>query len=462
MKHYDAIVIGSGQGGTPLAKKLAKHGLQTAIIERRFIGGTCINDGCTPTKTMVASARMMHLAKTSEALGVNIKDAQLNFKKVMERKNEIVEQFRKGGEDGLRKTKNVDIIFGEASFVNNKELKVFLNDEAELNLTADKIFINTGGRPTIPNIEGLDTIPYLNSTTIMELEELPEHLIIIGAGYISLEFGQMFRRFGSKVTMLEHSERFLPREDEDVADEIKKFLEDEGIEIYTNCNTKKVSSANKNISVIATINNEVKEFTGSQLLIAAGRTPNTDVLQLSNTGIKMEEHGHIIVNEKLETSVEGIYALGDVKGGPEFTHISYNDYIIISKNLFENGNQSTKDRLVPYCMFTDPQLGRIGLSEDEARKKNINFKAVRFPMTHVARALETGETTGFMKAIIDMDSKKILGAAVIGEQGGEMMSMLELAMMGNLTYDVLRYAVFAHPLYAESLNNLFMQLDADR
>jgi pyruvate/2-oxoglutarate dehydrogenase complex dihydrolipoamide dehydrogenase (E3) component len=259
--------------------------------------------------------------------------------------------------------------------------------------------------------------------------------------------------------MLEHSPRFLSREDEDVADVIKKFLEDEGIEIYTNCNIKEVSSNNDKITVVASINDEEKEFTGSHILIAAGRTPNTDALQLSNTDIKLESRGHIIVNEKLETNAEGIYAIGDVKGGPEFTHISYNDYIIVYHNLFDNANELTTDRMVPYCMFTDPQLGRIGLSEHDAKKKNLNYKVAKLPMTHVARAIETNETTGFMKAIVDIESKQILGAVVIGEQGGEMMSMLEIAMMGNITYDVLRNAVFAHPLYAESLNNLFMQLD---
>lgn len=462
MKHYDAIVIGTGQGGAPLAKKLAKKGLKTAIIERRFVGGTCINDGCTPTKTMVASARMMHLADTSKTLGVNIKDVQLNFKKVIRRKNKIVEDSRNGGENGLRKTENLELIFGEASFISNKELKIALRDGGEEMITAEKIFINTGGRPTIPNIDGLDKIPYLNSTTIMELHELPEHLIIIGAGYISLEFGQMFRRFGSKVIMLEHAERFLSREDEDVADEIKKFLEDENINIYTNCAIKKVSSKNKKVSVEIMINGDKKKISGSHILVATGRTPNTDALQLANTDIKTEERGHIIVNEKLETNVKGIYALGDVKGGPEFTHISYNDYIIVYKNLFENGNESTKNRMVPYCMFTDPQLGRIGLSEQEAKKKNINYKMAKLPMSHVARGIETNETTGFMKAIVDAESKQILGAAVIAEQGGELMSMLQLAMMGNITYDVLRNAIFAHPLYAESLNILFMKLDEDR
>ncbi|HEX5150863.1 MAG TPA: mercuric reductase [Parafilimonas sp.] len=462
MKHYDAVVIGSGQGGTPLAKKLAGKNLKTAIIEKRFIGGTCINDGCTPTKTLIASARIMHLIRKSEALGITTGNAYLDFKKVIERKNKMVEAFRKGAEDGLRKTKDLDIFFGEAVFMKNKELKVFLNDEAEENITADKIFINAGCRPSIPKIEGLNSVPYLDSTSIMELEELPEHLIMIGAGYVSLEFGQMFRRFGSRVTILEHAERFLSREDEDVSGKIKNFLEEDGIEIFTHCSVKKISSTNKKISVHTIIDNKEKPFTGSHLLIAVGRIPNTDTLKLSNTSIQTEEHGHIIVNEKLETNVKGIYAIGDIKGGPEFTHISYNDHLIVYNNLFENGNETITNRLAPYCVFTDPQLGRVGLSEQEAIKKNLNFWVAKLPMTHVARALETGETTGFMKAIIDTNSKKILGAAIIGEQGGELMSMLELAMMGDLTYDVLRNAVFAHPLYAESLNNLFIQLDKNK
>ena len=277
-----------------------------------------------------------------------------------------------------------------------------------------------------------------------------------------MNLGKCFAVLEVKITVLEHSSRFLSREDEDVANVINKFLADEGIEIYTNCNTNKVSSNNNKITVVTSITNEEKEFTGSHILIATGRTPNTDTLQLSNTDIKTEEHGHIIVNEKLETNVEGIYALGDVKGGPEFTHISYNDYIIIYHNLFKNENETTQNSMVPYTMFTDPQLGRIGLNEDEAKKKNMNYKVAKLPMNYVARAIETNETTGFMKAIVDADTKQILGATVIGEQGGEMMSMLQLAMMGNITYDVLRNAVFAHPLYAESLNNLFMQLDENK
>jgi dihydrolipoamide dehydrogenase len=462
MKHYDAIVIGSGQGGTPLAKKLAGKGLKTAIIEQRWVGGTCINDGCTPTKAMIVSARIMRLAKSSNAFGVNIQNAALDFKAVMDRKQKIVESFRQGAENGLIETENLELICGRAFFSGQKEITITLHEGSNETVTAEKIFINAGARPAVPKIEGLDTMNYLTSTTIMELERLPEHLIIIGGGYIGLEFGQMFRRFGSNVTILEHSDRFLSREDEDVSSEIKKFLTEEEIDIHINCEINKIYSKNNQIAVAVNISEDEKIFCGSHLLVGAGRKPNTDSLHLENTGVRLNERGYIIVNEKLETGIEGIYALGDIKGGPEFTHISYNDHLVVYKNLFENGNETINGRLIPYCMFTDPQLGRVGITEQEATKKGLNVWVAKLPMKNIARAIETGETIGFLKAIVDANTKKILGAAIIGEQGGELMSMLQLAMMGDITYDVLRSAVFAHPLYAESLNNLFMQLDKDK
>lgn len=460
MKKYDAIIIGSGQAGVPLAKKIAAKNLKVAIIERKFVGGTCVNVGCTPTKTMVASARIKHLAETAYEVGVNVKDVSINFEAVIKRKNKIVLQSRDGSEDGLKQTKNVDLIFGEASFINNKEIKIALNEGGAETITADKIFINTGGRPTVPNINGLDDIEYLNSTTIMELNEVPEHLLIVGGSYIALEFGQMFKRFGSKVTILEQAEKFLSREDDDIAAEIKKFLEKEQLEIFTKASVQKFTSNNK-ITAVVKIGDEDKTITCSNVLIATGRTPNTDALHLENTSIKTEK-GFIKVNDKLETDEPGIYALGDVKGGPAFTHISYNDYLIVCGNIYDGEDVSIKNRMVPYCMFTDPEYGKVGLSEKEAKKQGLDFKVACLPMAHVARGIETNETTGFLKAIIDTKSKKILGAAVIGEQGGEIMSMLQLAMMGNVTYDVLRCAVFAHPLYAEALNNLFLQLDSDK
>ena len=295
----------------------------------------------------------------------------------------------------------------------------------------------------------------------MELEEVPEHLLVIGASYIALEFGQMFKRFGSKVTILEHADNFLPREDSDIADEIKQFLEGEKIVIYTTATAQKFSRKNKKIIAVVKFGNRTKKINCSHVLMATGRTPNTEALNLDNTEIQMH-NGYIKVNDKLETSVADVYALGDVKGGPAFTHISYNDFVIVCGNVYEGANESIKERMVPYTMFTDPQFARIGLSEKEAIQKRLNYKVACLPMTHVARAIETNEPVGFIKAIVDADSKQILGAAVIGEQGGEIMSMLQIAMMGKVTYDVLRCAVFAHPLYAEALNNLFLALDENK
>lgn len=461
MKKYDAVIIGAGQAGVPLAKKIANKGFKTAIIESKLIGGTCINYGCTPTKAMVASARTMHVAGTANEVGVIAKNVSIDFKAVIKRKNKIVLKSRTGAEDGLMKTKNLDIIYGEASFLSNQEIKILLNDGGEKKISADKIFINTGARPTVPPIDGLDTIKYLNSTTIMELKELPEHLLIVGASYIALEFGQMFKRFGSKVTILEQSDKFLSKEDDDVAAEIKKFLEKEKLDIFTKAFVQKFSSDKKQITATIKIGNAEKKISCSHVLIATGRTPNTDALHLENTKIKAEK-GFIKVNDKLQTDEANIYALGDVKGGPAFTHISYNDYLIVCGNIYDGQNESTENRMVPYTMFTDPQFGRVGINEKEAKEKKLNYKAVCLPFEHVARGIETNETTGFMKAIVDMDSKQILGAAVVGEQGGEIMSMLQLAMMGKITYDVLRCAVFAHPLYAEALNNLFLDLDANK
>ncbi len=461
MKKYDAIIIGSGQAGVPLAKKIANQGFRTAIIESKLIGGTCINYGCTPTKAMVASARIAHLANTAEEVGINVKEVSVDFKAVIKRKNQIVKKARNGSEDNLLNTKHLDVIYGEASFLNNKEIKIVLADKKEKIITGDKIFINAGARPTIPGIEGLDKIKYLDSTSIMDLKEVPQHLLVVGASYIALEFGQMFKRFGSKVTILEKGDNFLQREDEDIGDEIKKFLEKEKLQIFTKASVQKFSLNKNKIIATVKIGTTEKKISCSHVLIATGRTPNTEALHLENTTIQTGI-GYIKVNDKLETEAKDVYALGDIKGGPAFTHISYNDHLIVCGNIYEGANESIKNRMVPYTMFTDPQFGRIGLNEKEAKEKGINYKVACLEMAHVARGIETNETTGFMKAIVDPDSKQILGAAVIGEQGGEIMSMLQLAMMGKISYDVLRCGVFAHPLYAEALNNLFNGFDSDK
>ena len=451
MKQYDAIIIGAGQAGGPLAKKLAAAGKKTAIIEKRWVGGTCVNDGCTPTKTMVASAKMAYLAANSAPLGIKIKTFSVDMPKIKKRKDDIVHQSREGNQKGIEKTQNLDLLFGEAVFTGDKTILVKMNSGREKELKADLIFINTGAKPFVPEIEGINDIDYLDSTSIMELNHIPEHLLVIGGNYIGLEFGQMFRRFGSKVTVIERSGRI---------EALTQILADEDIAIHTDTNVIKFKKkAGGKITAIISKGGKEEKIKCSHVLIAVGRTPQSEALDLPKAGVEVDDHKNIIVNSKLETNVKGIYALGDVKGGPAFTHISYNDYTIVYRNLIEKQKLTTNDRPVPYCMFTDPQLGRIGLSETEAKKQGIKHKVVKLPMAHVARAIETGDTRGFMKALVDPDTKKILGVAVLGQEGGEIMTVLQMAMMGDITYDRIRYCVFAHPLYSEALNNLFLGLE---
>ena len=458
MKTYDAIIIGSGQAGTPLAKKLAKAGKKTAIIEKRFVGGTCVNDGCTPTKALIGSARNAFMATRTD-LGVITTEFKVDFPVIMKRKNEIVEKSRSGGQKGLEETENLDLIFGDASFIDKKTLKIKLNAGGEEELTAGLIFIDTGATATIPKIDGLEDVDYLTNTSILELKELPESLIIIGGNYIGLEFGQMFSRFGSKVTLIERSERIMSREDEDVSKSVTGFLTEEGINIITSAETKKIEKAADGVILTIKTKQGEQKITASQVLIAVGRTPQTKTLGLENTDIEVDEKGHIKVNDKLETTAKGIFALGDVKPGPAFTHIAYNDHLIVLKNLLEGADETIKGRPVPYCMFTDPQLGRIGLSESEARKQGLDIKVAKLTMEHVARANEIGETKGFMKAIVDTKTDQILGATVLGYEGGEVMAVFQMAMQGKITAHKLRENIFAHPTMAESINNLFMSIE---
>ncbi len=459
MKTYDAIVIGSGQAGTPLAKKLAKAGKKTALIEKRYVGGTCVNDGCTPTKALVASARMAYMATRTD-LGVEVKDYKVDFPAIMQRKEDIVLKSRNGGQQGLEETENLDLIFGDASFTGKKIVSVALNDGGEEELTAELLFIDTGAKTTIPEIDGIKTVSYLTSTSILELKELPESLIIIGGNYIGLEFGQMFARFGSKVTVIEQGKALVSKEDQDVSDAVIDFLSEENITVLTEAKTVKVEqSSDQKITLTIEKEGKQQQITASHLLVAVGRSPQTKTLNLDKTGVDVDEKGFIKVNDKLETTAEGIYAMGDVKPGPAFTHIAYNDHLIVLKNLMENANVSIKGRPVPYCMFTDPQLGRIGLSENEARKQGLDILVAKLPMSHVARAVETNETKGFMKAIVDAKTNRILGATVLGYEGGEVMAVLQMAMQGKITAHELRENIFAHPTLAESINNLFMSIE---
>ena len=457
---FDAIVIGSGQGGNPLAKALANAGRRTALIESTHFGGTCINEGCSPTKTMVASARVAYLARRGADYGVRTGPISVDMAKVRERKRGIVDSFRGSTERGLTSTKGLELIRGVGSFASPKEVTVSLNDGGTRHLSADLIILNTGCRPAIPTIPGLDSAPYLNSTTIMELDTVPDHLIMLGGGYVGVEFAQMFRRFGSKVTMLQRHGKLLSHEDEDVADEVVKILREDGIDILFNTETAHVRADSAG-GVALTIRDATgeHELHGSHLLVATGRTPNTEALNLSAAGVTVDSHGYTPVNERLETNVPGIYAIGDINGGPAFTHISYDDFRILRENLIHGGHASTKGRLAPNVVFMDPQLGVVGMRESEARQAGRRIRVAKMPMSWVARADEMDETRGFMKAIVDGESGEILGCAVLGVEGGEIMSALEIAMMGRLPYTTIKEAVFAHPTLGESLNNLFMSLE---
>ena len=454
-QHYDAIVIGAGQGGNPLCQAFANAGLHTALIEKIHVGGTCINEGCTPTKTMVASGRVAYLARRGADYGVHTGALRIAMERVRKRKRDIVNLFRSGNEGRIAKTKNLDLIYGVASFTGPKSIVVHTPKRGELHFTADRFFINAGCRPAVPDIPGLADVPFLNSTSIMELAKVPAHLLVLGGGYVGLEFAQLFRRIGSQVTIFQRTPQLLSGEDKDIADAVATILQEDGLKIHLNAAVEKVSRSRNRISVKFRAAGKLRKVEGTHLLVATGRVPNSDTLNLPAAAISADARGFIRVNEKLETSAKDIYALGDINGGPAFTHISYDDFRILRANLLENGSATTANRLVPYTVFIDPQLGRIGLSETGARAQNRSIRVAKMPMNYVARALEVDESRGFMKAIVDANTNQILGAAVLGIEGGEIMAQLQIAMMGQLPYTTLRDAVFAHPTLAESLNNLF-------
>jgi pyruvate/2-oxoglutarate dehydrogenase complex dihydrolipoamide dehydrogenase (E3) component len=444
MSRYDAIVIGSGQAGNPLSQKLADHGWTVALVEKEHLGGTCINTGCTPTKTMIASAQVAFYARHAEKWGVHTADVRVELAKIIARKDHVVEQWRSGLERKVRDRKSMHLYRGPARFVDPHHIRV-----GEEVLEGERIFINTGARPAIPKLEGLDRVNYLTNATIMQLTEVPDHLLILGGGYIGLEFGQMFRRFGSRVTIVQRDERVVPHEDPDVTQELQKALEGEGIRFILKGRATRADKQDR--QVILTVDTAVGPETlrGTHLLVAAGRRPNTDDLELETTGVKLTDRGYIQVNNRLETNVPGIWALGDVKGGPAFTHISFNDYQIVYANLIDCKKLTTDNRYVPYCVFTDPQLGRVGMTEREARATGRKLKIGKIPMAWVARAIERDETAGLMKIVVDAATDRILGAAVLGTEGGELIQILGFVMLAGAPYTLLKGAVYIHPTLAE-------------
>jgi pyruvate/2-oxoglutarate dehydrogenase complex dihydrolipoamide dehydrogenase (E3) component len=460
-QQYDAIILGSGQAGTPLSTALAAAGMRTALIERTHVGGTCINQGCTPTKTMVASGRVAYLARRGADYGVLTGAINIDLRKVRQRQRDIVDSFRNGSRAKIEKTANLDLIFGDARFTGPRTIEIRTKDGAQSTLAAKYIFINAGLRAARPPLHGLDDVPALDNISIMELDAVPEHLLILGGGYIALEFGQLFRRFGSRVTIVERGSQLLAREDPDIAEAILKILQQDGVEVLLNATATRVTQAD-GIRLEVEHQGSSTILVGSHLLVATGRVPNSDTLNLAAAEIQTDDRGFIKVNDRLETTASGVYALGDIHGGPAFTHISYDDFRLIRSNLLEHKDASTKNRLVPYTVFIDTQLGRVGLTETQAREQKRNIRVATQPMTSVARALETDETRGFMKAVVDAETNQILGAAMLGIEGGEVMAAFEIAMMGKLPYTALRDGIFAHPTLVESLNNLFTLMDSGK
>jgi pyruvate/2-oxoglutarate dehydrogenase complex dihydrolipoamide dehydrogenase (E3) component len=454
MDRYDVVILGSGQAAKPLALAFAEAGRRTALVERAWVGGTCVNTGCTPTKTMVASARVAYLARRAADYGVRAADVSVDMTRVRERTRRIIRDFRESSQATLTAQPMIDLVFGAARFVGPKTIEVALTRGGVRRFSGDVVIIDSGARTRAPALPGLDRVPWLDHAAMLELGVLPDHLLVLGGGYIGLEFAQMFRRFGSRVTVVQRHAQLLPREDEDVATALRDILAAEGVEILLSAEARQVVPESGGLRLVCDTAPGERAVAGSHLLVAAGRTPNTDALNLAATGVAVDARGHVQVDEWLETTTPGIFAVGDVKGGPAFTHISYDDHRILRANLLHGEHASTRGRIVPYVVFTDPELARVGLSEGEARRQGRNFRVARIAMNRVARALEMDEAHGFIKVVIDRDSDQILGATILGVEAGELMSAIEVAMMGELPSAALRDGVFAHPTLAESLNTV--------
>lgn len=452
MKQFDAIIIGTGQAGPSLAARCAEEGWKTAIVERDQFGGTCVNTGCTPTKALVASARAAYMARRMSDFGVEIDGkVSVDMKKVKARKDAIVQESTEGVESWLKNTDNLKVYEGHARFVDSKLLSV-----GDRQLTADHIFINVGGRAFIPS--GFEEVDYLTNSGIMELDEVPDHLVIVGGGYIGLEFGQMYRRFGSEVTIIERGNRLLPKEDEDVSDAIREILEDEGI--HFRFKAECIGGSNKDGQVVVDVNCEAgpPRVKGSHVLLATGRRPNTDDLGLENTTIKTDDRGFIQVDDQLQTTANGIWALGDCNGKGAFTHTAYNDFEIVAANLFDDTPRRVSDRIMCYGLYIDPALGRVGMTETQAKASDRNILIGKRPMSRIARAKEKGETKGFMKILVDADTEKILGAAILGIEGDEIIHAIIDIMYADEPYTTIRDAVHIHPTVSELIPTMLENL----
>ena len=455
MESFDALVIGTGQAGKPLARALGAAGLRTAIVEKGRVGGTCIINGCTPTKTMIASARIAHLARRAGDFGVQVGAVAVDIGRVRERKRDIVDAFSTDAAEGLREAEGVQLIFGKARFAGDHRLRISEPTGGTRELTAPRIFIDTGSRPRLPDVDGLGDVPWLDNGSIMELSRVPEHLLILGGGAIGLEFGQMFRRLGADVTIVEASERLVGREDPEVSETLAEILGEEGIQLRLNVDATAAEPVEGGVRLRLRGPRGEETLEGSHLLVAVGRRPNTDDLGLENTTIRRTEEGFIEVDDQLRTGVEGVWALGEVNGGPPFTHVAFDDYRIVKRNVLGDGGGTRVGRIPTYTLFTDPQLGRVGATEAEARDEGHDVRVARIPTKRVARARETDERRGFLKAMVETGTGRILGASILAPQGGEIAAQIQIAMLGGLPASALRDGMFAHPTWAEALNTLF-------
>ncbi|HEY5900653.1 MAG TPA: FAD-containing oxidoreductase [Burkholderiales bacterium] len=452
-ERFDAIVIGAGQAAPALCARLDKEGLKTALIERKLLGGTCVNTGCIPTKTMIASARAAHLARRGEEFGFQSKRIQVDMQAVKRRKDRVVRQSIRGLKEWLGAMKHVSLIHGHARFTGPRRVKV--NGRS---LEAERIFLDVGARASVPELPGLKELPYFDNSSIMAVDFTPRHLVIVGGSYIGLEFAQMYRRFGSQVTVVEKGAKLLPREDDDVAAEIAAILEREEIAIRTQAECMALRGKGRNIEVRLDCKRGRKVAEGSHVLLAVGRTPNTRDLGLEAAGVELDERGHIKVDDECRTSASGIWALGECNGRGAFTHTSYNDYEIVAANLFDGERRRISERIQTYALFIDPPLGRAGMSEAEARKSGKKVLVGKMPMNRVGRARETSETQGFMKVLVDADSKELLGAALLGLNGDEVVHSLLDVMYAKKPYTTIQRAMHIHPTVSELVPTLLGQL----
>jgi pyruvate/2-oxoglutarate dehydrogenase complex dihydrolipoamide dehydrogenase (E3) component len=453
MTVFDAIVIGTGQAGPYVASRFSAAGMKVAVIERHLFGGTCVNTGCIPTKTLVASAYAAHMAQRAADFGVETGPVRVDMKRVKARKDEISGRTRMSVESWMKSLPNATVYHGHARFASRHEVTV--GDER---LTAERIFINVGGRALVPPMPGLDQIAYLTNSTMMDVDFVPPHLIVVGGSYVGLELGQMYRRFGSEVTIVEMAPRLIQREDEDVSAAIREIVESEGIAVRLNA--KCIAFAKSGDEIVAQVicTKETPEVRGTHVLLAVGRRPNTDDLGLENAGVQTDERGYVVVDDELRTNVPGIWALGDCNGKGAFTHTAYNDGEIVVANLLENDRRRVSDRITAYALYTDPPLGRAGMTDAEVRKSGRRALVGKRPMTKVSRAVEKGETQGFMKVVVDADSGAILGAAILGTGGDEVIHSILDAMYAKAPYRVIQRAMHIHPTVSELIPTMLGEL----